>query len=86
MGNKATLDSINQFRVDLKHKIENALIILKWDRMKLAEEYGIHLKEKSYSRARMTQLVNVHAGHEVCSKKMHDWLSDRIGDKVNESR
>lgn len=78
MVNKITLDNIKRFRVDLKHQIENALLVLKWDRMKLAEQYGNHVKEDSYSRARMTQLVNVHAGHEDSSKKMLDWMLEII--------
>ena len=78
MSKKITLDDFKSFRLDLNHKIEKALLTLKWDRMRLAEAYGNYKKEDSYSRARMTQLVNVHAGHEDCAKEMYDWMLEKI--------
>ena len=76
-----TIDKIAEFRTDLKHKIEKAVQFLKWDRMKLAEEYGNHVQQKEYSRATITQLANVWAGREKDSQKMYDFLSKKVAER-----
>jgi hypothetical protein len=76
-----TIDKIEEFRTDLKHKIEKAVKFLKWDRMKLAEEYGNHERQSTYSRATITQLANVWAGREKDSQKMYDFLAEKVEEK-----
>lgn len=76
-----TIDDVKRFRINLRHKIENAyMIILKWDRQKLAEEYGVftNVNNSPYTKARINQLVNVIKGEEENSQDMFDWLELRI--------
>ena len=69
---------IKNFRKNLKRGIEDALDILCWDRMKLAETYGNHVQETAYTEVRIGQLINVNKGEEVNSEKMFKWMNEQI--------
>ena len=83
MAKEITIEDVRKFRISLKHKIENALEDLKWDRLKLAEEYGIFNSKECipYTPARINQLVNVNRGEEENSQAVYNWLLVQIGEE-----
>jgi len=80
MSREITIEEVRRFRISLKHNIENALEKLKWDRKKLADEYGIYNHENNipYTPARISQLVNVIKGEEENAYEMYSWMLGEI--------
>ena len=78
MAKSITGNDIKNFRKNLKRGIEDALDILCWDRMKLAEAYGNHVQETTYTEVRIGQLINVNKGEEENSEKMFKWMNEQI--------
>ena len=72
------MSELKKARLLLKHSIENALEDLGWDRAVLAKEYGVYMREGTYTRARMSQLVNVNKGQEENSENMLRWMNKQI--------
>ena len=78
MVKKIRGEDIKRFRKEVSRDIEDALEVLRWDRMKLAESYGNHIQEKSYTEARIGQLINVNRGEEENSERMLNWMNKQI--------
>ena len=82
-----TVEDLRKLRIDLSYKLNTALANLKWDRMKLAEQYGLHMQNSEYSKGRISQLIRVNKGEEENSQKLLDWMLEKIEEQKNmESR
>lgn len=72
------MSELKKLRLSMNHSIENALEGLGWDRAKLAQEYGVHMREGTYSKMRISQLINVNKGEEENSENLLNWMLEKI--------
>ena len=72
------VEDLKKLRIRLSYNLNTALENLKWDRMKLAEEYGHHMQSKEYTKGRISQLMKVNKGEEENSEKMFKWMNEQI--------
>ncbi len=72
--NDITSKDIAKFRNQLKSRITDCLIDLGWTPAICAHRYGLHLKGKPYTQARINQLINCNRGEEENSESLCNWL------------
>jgi hypothetical protein len=70
-----TSEELRKIKNSIKRPIEDAMAELGWNRDKLAKEYGVHMRVGSYTKGRISQLINVHNSEN--SLDMLKWMLER---------